>query len=275
MSIESSSELVDLTLEPEEAAVTFDAPGLPEPHPAEADTFARHKDVPGHSQEALSSVRVTFVGAGGLNSWNALGMVRAGLRSVTIIDPDFAERTNTTRQLYYGDDLGLPKATRLAQNLLPHMTAGGTVTGLALGFEEATLEYPLACDLLIVGVDNNACRLEAVRFAREHRIPAVFSMLSLDGTRTQCFLQGAGEEDACLWCALPNLDPETTIPCAAAVISSCFLASSFTLFFAHRALMGWPEGVERFNWREADLLGMAPDHHGRVPRRSDCPVCRG
>ncbi len=273
MSLESSSEFAALSLEPEEAAVTFEATGLPEPHPAEADTFARHEDVPGHNQEALSAARVIFVGAGGLNSWNALGMVRSGLRFLTIIDPDIVERTNLTRQLYYGDDLAKPKATSLARNLLPHMTADGTVTGLAMGFEEAALEYPLACDLLVVGVDNNACRLASTRFAKQHGIPAIFSMLSLDGMRTQCFLQGPGGVDACLWCALPNLDPETAAPCAAAVITSCFLASSFTLFFAHRAFMGWPDGVERFNWQEADLLGTAPDHRGLVPRRPDCRVC--
>ncbi|HSR49499.1 MAG TPA: ThiF family adenylyltransferase, partial [Acidobacteriota bacterium] len=184
-----------------------------EPEEAEADTFARQIRVPGHSQEALASARVAFIGAGGLNSWNALGAVRSGLRNLTVIDPDIAERTNLTRQLYYADDLGQPKAHRLARNLLPHMTAGGTVTAIALGFEEALEDYPLAADLLVVGVDNNACRLEAARFATAQRIPAVFSMLSLDGMRTQSFLQGPDKDDSCLWCALPNLDPETSAPC--------------------------------------------------------------
>ena len=122
-------------------------------------------------------------------------------------------------------------------------------------------------------MDNNACRLFAAQFARRRQIPAVFTMLSRDGMRCQSFLQGPEPADPCLWCALPNLDPESAAPCVAAIISSCFLASSFAVFFAHRALMGWPESVEAFNWREADLLGTTPDRVGQIKRRSDRPVC--
>jgi hypothetical protein len=98
-------------------------------------------------------------------------------------------------------------------------------------------------------------------------------MLSRDGMRCHCFLQGPDPEDACLWCALPNLDPENRAPCAAAIISSCFLAAAYTTFFVHRALMGWSAQMERFNWREGDLTAAVPERTGNVRRRADCPVC--
>jgi hypothetical protein len=92
-------------------------------------------------------------------------------------------------------------------------------------------------------------------FGEGQGIPAIFAMLSADAMRTHVFLQGADPRDACVRCVLSNM-------CAA-----------FATFFVHRALMGWPEGIEPFNWSEADLMGIAPDRTGVVQRRSDCPTC--
>jgi molybdopterin/thiamine biosynthesis adenylyltransferase len=248
---------------------------LPAAHSAEVDLFDRQRRVPGHHQLVIDSARVVLAGAGGLNSWVAAALLRAGFSAITIIDPDTVERTNLTRQLFYREDLGHPKAVSLANNVIPHSVNAARITAIPLRFEEAAERYPLPADILIVGVDNNACRQEAVRFARRRGIPAVFSMLSQDGLRCNVFLQGAGNSDPCLWCALPNLDVDRAMPCAAAFIPSCFLASAFTLFFVFRALMGWPEGSEPFNWREADLFSLSPERTGLITRRSTCPVCAG
>jgi molybdopterin/thiamine biosynthesis adenylyltransferase len=252
----------------------YHAPPLPETYGAEVDAFARHREIPGHNQEALASAHLLLIGGGGLNSWVGLGLARSGATSIAITDHDLAERTNLSRQHFFADDLGQSKAFRLARNLKSHMIAGGQLTGIALPFQVALSQIELDADIFIVGVDNNPCRLAAAREARARRIPAVFTMLSsTDGMRCQCFLQGPRPEDPCLWCALPNLDPDHAAPCAAAIISSCFLAGALTLFFVHRALMGWPQGVEPFNWREADLLGLVPDKVGRVTKRTGCKVC--
>lgn len=252
---------------------SIQASPLPEPHPAEQDTFARHEGVPGHHQKAIQNARIVLVGAGGLNSWVAIGLVRGGAQNLTIIDPDFIDRTNLPRQLYYADDLGKSKATRLIQNLVAHSVSGANITGISKRFETAAEEFTLPADLLVIGVDRNDCRLFGAKLARARRIPAVFTMLSKDGMRTHTFFQGPSSKDACLWCALPNLDPEKSTPCASAIISSCFLASAFTLFFVHRAVMGWPNIKLAFNWREADLLGIAPDRTGYIKQRDKCKVC--
>ena len=260
-------------LSPAQVIKSLTAPPLPRRHEAEADTFARHEGVPGLDQHALAKAGIVLIGAGGLNSWTSLALARSGARCLTIVDDDLVERTNAPRQLYFADDLGEPKALRLIQNLTGHAVAGAQLTGIALRFEEAARRFTLPADLLVVGVDNNACRLFASRWARARQIPAVFTMLSRDGMRCQCFLQGAGPTDPCLWCALPNMDPKKAAPCAAGVVTSCFLAAAFAVFFAHRALMGWPEGVEPFNWREADLVAAASDRTGKVSRRRNCRVC--
>ena len=243
-------------------------------HPAEPDLFARHDGIAAHQQELLSDARLAMIGGGGLNSWASIGLARSGAQHLTIIDDDRVDRTNLSRQFFFAADLGQPKGICLARNMVSHTIDGATITGIGLCFADALEKYPLPADLFVVGVDNNECRLQAVREARRRRIPAVFTMLSTDGMRCQVFLQGPSPLDPCLWCALPNLDPEKIMPCASAIISSCFLASAYTVFFAHRCVMGWGT-IKPFNWREADLSGASPDKIGNVTRRTDCWVCSG
>jgi molybdopterin/thiamine biosynthesis adenylyltransferase len=251
---------------------TFIAEEIKPTHEVEAALYARHEGIPAHNQEILGEANIVGIGGGGLNSNTFLGLARSGAKKMTLIDHDRVERTNLPRQFFFKEDLGHPKGIRLAKNLVDQAAGGATITGIGLPFEEAIQRYALPADIFVVGVDNNFCRLKAVNVARKRKIPAVFTMLSLDGMRCQCFLQGASNSDACLWCALPNLDPENIMPCASSIISSCFLASAFTIFFTHRALMGWGN-IEPFNWREADLSGMTEDRKGMIKKRDDCPVC--
>ncbi len=252
---------------------TFIAEEVKASHPTEPDLFERQKGIPAHNQTLYENARILLVGGGGLNSWTGMGLARSGAKFLTIVDHDRTDRTNLARQFFFKDDLSQPKGIRLAKNLTGQAIGGATLTGIGLPFEKAIEQYPLPADILVVGVDNNACRLKAVQEARRRHIPAIFTMLSGDGMRCQAFLQGASPLAPCLWCALPNLDPERILPCASAIISSCLMASALTVFFVHRALMGWGK-IEPFNWREADLSGMTDDRKGVIQKRNNCPVCQ-
>jgi molybdopterin/thiamine biosynthesis adenylyltransferase len=252
---------------------TYIAEEIKATHEAEADLFARHDGIPAHNQELIGKARIQLIGGGGLNSWAGVGLTRSGAKFLTVIDHDRTDRTNLSRQFFFEEDLGQPKGIRLAKNLTSQAVGGAVITGIGLGFEEALEQYTLPADIFVCGVDNNACRLKVVQEARRRHIPAVFTMLARDGMRCQAFLQGASPLEPCLWCALPNLDPEKVMPCASAIISSCLLASALTIFFVHRALMGWGE-IKPFNWREADLSGVTSDRTGTIQRRTDCPVCK-
>lgn len=236
------------------------------------DLYARHEDIPAHNQTLLEQARIVLVGGGGLNSWAGVGLARSGARSITVIDHDRVDRTNLSRQFFGQDDLGQLKGIALAKNLAAQTAGGSSITGIGLNFEDALERYPLPADIFVAGVDNNECRLQVVREARRRSIPAVFTMLSRDGMRCQAFLQNASPLEPCLWCALPNLDPKNIMWCASAIISACFMASAYTVFFAHRALMGWGN-IPPFNWREADLTGTTPERTGVIQRRADCAVC--
>ena len=268
----NNKQIMDFDL-PQVSIETFSASPIPIRHPAESDTFSRFENIPGHNQEVLMNSRFVLIGAGGLNSWVALGLVRSGARDLVIIDPDFVERTNLTRQYFFSQDLGKPKANSLARNLLSSSVAGCNITAIPFRLEDVLEKYTLPADILITGVDRNDCRLEAAKYARRRHIPAIFTMLSHDGMRCHTFLQGPEDKNPCLWCALPDLQLNSNSPCVSSIISSCYLASAFTTFFVHRAVMGWPQQFEAFNWRESDLSGMIPDKTCMILKRAGCPVC--
>lgn len=262
----------DLRLPTEDLLQVVQAPGLPSGHPLEPSVFARHEDIPAHRQEPLAAATVLQVGAGGLGSWTGLALVRSGVGSLTLVEPDRFDRSNASRQLLFDGDLGQPKAHRVAHNLAPHMVAGGQIVSIALGWEDGRKQFALAGDVVVCLVDNNECRLDVARFARQRRIPAIFTMLSGDGMRCQSFLQGPNAWDACLHCAKPDMDPERAMPCAAAIITSCMLAAAYTVFFTHRSICGWGD-LPRFNWRQGDLTGIAEEGTGMVTQRPNCPTC--
>ena len=49
--------------------------------------------------EELSRKKVILFGVGGVGSWCAEGLVRNGIRQLTIVDPDCVSITNVNRQL--------------------------------------------------------------------------------------------------------------------------------------------------------------------------------
>ncbi|HET6351300.1 MAG TPA: sulfur carrier protein ThiS adenylyltransferase ThiF [Coriobacteriia bacterium] len=65
----------------------------------------------------LASSHVALVGCGGLGSNAASMLVRAGVGELTLIDFDVVEESNLNRQLFFRDQLGLPKTEALATTL--------------------------------------------------------------------------------------------------------------------------------------------------------------
>lgn len=243
------------------------APGFPPPHhDVEPDIFVRQANMLGHVQERVSAGHVAVVGCGGLGGWIAPALARAGVSRLTLIDPDFFDRSNAPRQLMYGGDIGEPKAHALAKNVVPHMTSAGSVIGVCLTFDEAFGHLSSAPDVLVVGVDNNAARSGASTWGLRYRVPVIFAMLSLDGLRTQVFCQRPA--GACLACVLPNSDPSAYAPCAAASSASCQLAAAHAVHMTITTLSGSTVPA----WRETSLDG-STERHGSPSRRRDCPVC--
>jgi molybdopterin/thiamine biosynthesis adenylyltransferase len=257
-------------IEPSDAALELVAPGFPPPaHIAEADLFARQTAMAGHDQKRLEAAHIAVIGCGGLGSWIALGLARMGVRELTLVDPDRFDRTNAPRQLVCSGDLGQPKAHAVARNVLIHMTNLGRVRGLALSLDEASNRLDPSVSGIVVGVDNNGARLAASSLGLRRQIPVVFTMLSRDGLRAQIFLQRLG--GPCLSCVLPNLDAESSAPCAAASIASCGLAAAHAVHLVAAGVMGLASVP---TWRETSLDG-STERASNPNRRLGCQQCGG
>jgi sulfur carrier protein ThiS adenylyltransferase len=66
----------------------------------------------------LASAHVAVIGCGGLGSNAAAMLLRSGVKELTLIDFDVVEPSNLNRQLFFKDQLGMPKTDALADTLL-------------------------------------------------------------------------------------------------------------------------------------------------------------
>lgn len=68
-------------------------------------------------RQRLSHARVGIAGLGGLGSNCAAALVRSGIGSLVLVDFDTVSEGNLDRQFYFRDQIGMPKARALADNL--------------------------------------------------------------------------------------------------------------------------------------------------------------
>jgi len=108
-------------------------------------------------QARLGTARVVVVGCGALGSVASEMMVRAGVRSLTVVDRDFVEESNLQRQSLFDEAdvaLGLPKAAA-AETHLRALNAGVEVRGVVTDLVSDNADALLAgADLVLDGTDN-------------------------------------------------------------------------------------------------------------------------
>jgi len=108
-------------------------------------------------QARLGAARVVVVGCGALGSVASEMMVRAGVRSLTVVDRDFVEESNLQRQSLFDEAdvaLGLPKAAA-AETHLRALNAGVEVRGVVTDLVSDNADALLAgADLVLDGTDN-------------------------------------------------------------------------------------------------------------------------
>lgn len=143
------------------------------------EEFLRTKMLLG--DEALDRLRrshVAVFGLGGVGSYAAEGLCRAGVGELTLIDGDTLSATNINRQLYaLHSTLGLPKAEAAAarcRDICPD-TAVHPIVGVydaAHREDFFTAEY----DYIVDAIDLVSCKLDLIEQARQRRIPILTAL---------------------------------------------------------------------------------------------------
>ncbi len=138
----------------------------------------------------LAKAHVCVVGLGGVGSYAAEFIARAGIGKMTIIDGDVVDPTNRNRQLpALATNHGLPKATVMAERLQainPELELN--VIDAFIRPEHVLDSLAAAPNYLIDAIDSITPKITFIKTALERKIPLVSSMgagAKLDPTRLQ------------------------------------------------------------------------------------------
>ena len=153
------------------------------------EAFLREKMLLGaQAMERLRRAHVIVFGIGGVGSYAAEGLARAGIGNLTLVDNDTVGITNLNRQLCaLHSTLGQYKSDVMASRVLD-INPDCRVTSLPELYSEETKErfFSQACDYIVDAIDLVSCKLSLIQTAKERDIPIISAMGTgnkLDPTR--------------------------------------------------------------------------------------------
>jgi adenylyltransferase/sulfurtransferase len=129
-------------------------------------------------QKALLGGRVLLVGVGGLGSWVAELLARAGVGFLRLVDDDHVDFTNIHRQALYAQqdaDSGRPKV-EAAANRLRHINDACLVEAAAERLDRFNIDrLAQDIDVVIDGTDNFATRFVLNDYCVKKGLPWIFA----------------------------------------------------------------------------------------------------
>jgi len=251
----------------------FKSDGIVPRHSLEAGATDREEKIPGFSIDILQNLTVLMAGAGGLGGEICEGLVRKGIGSLHICDPDSVELSNLSRQKFFKKDLYKNKAYCLARNLVAQAVKPIEIIAYPWSLQELVNkradEY---YNLVIVGVDNNPTRTFASRYFLERAVPVVFTGISKTGNNGYVFVQE--KEGPCFSCCFPNSVEDKRMPCPGtpAILDILKVVAGVTLYAVDTMVM---ERKRCWNYREVFLDGSIDDFCRTISMRNDCQLCGG
>jgi len=139
----------------------------------------------------LVTARILLVGVGGVGSYAAEALVRAGVGSLTLIDGDVVQPSNINRQLHaLTTTIGLPKVTVMAERLQlinPSLHVSPRQVVVTPGDVPLLLAEPY--DLVLDAIDSFDAKLALISGCVKRGMPVLASMGAagkLDPTRVRC-----------------------------------------------------------------------------------------
>ena len=130
------------------------------------------------AMEKLRGSSVIVFGLGGVGSWCAEGLARAGVGSLTLVDQDTAGESNVNRQLCaLTSTFGQPKAEIMAARVRD-INPDCAVRALVARYEAGTREqfFDRRYDYIVDCIDLVACKLDLVETARRLAIPIISAL---------------------------------------------------------------------------------------------------
>lgn len=163
-------------------------------------------------QRAMASGRVLVVGLGGLGSWTAELLARAGIGSLRLVDDDKVELTNIHRQAFY-DEIDAKAATAKVDAAAKHIArinSSVAVEPVAVRLDADNIES-LAdrVDVILDGTDNFATRYLINDFCVKHGRSWIFAGVIGAEAQTMTIVP---PRTPCLRCVLETPPPPCSDP---------------------------------------------------------------
>ncbi len=130
------------------------------------------------SMKKLKNAHVAVFGIGGVGSWCAEALARAGVGALTLIDQDSVGESNINRQILALDStLGMEKAEAMARRI-GDINPTCRVNAICGRYEATDRERFFAekYDYIVDAIDLVACKVDLIVTARERGIPIVSAL---------------------------------------------------------------------------------------------------
>ena len=129
------------------------------------------------AMDRLARAHVAVVGLGGVGSWCAEALCRAGVGKLTLIDSDTVAESNINRQLEaLGSTVGQPKAAALAarlRDIAPDAEISPVTALYSAGNREI---LPGGLDYIADCIDLVSCKLDLIETALSRGVPVVSAL---------------------------------------------------------------------------------------------------
>lgn len=153
------------------------------------DPFIRQQMLLGAAaMQRLREAHVIVFGIGGVGSYAAEGLARAGIGALTLVDSDTVGLSNLNRQLCaLHSTLGQYKSDVMAARILD-INPDCRVTSMPMLYNEESKEtfFAQRYDYIVDAIDLVSCKLSLIQTAKERGIPIISAMGTgnkLDPTR--------------------------------------------------------------------------------------------
>jgi molybdopterin-synthase adenylyltransferase len=221
--------------------------------------------------ESLQSSGVTVVGTGGVGSAAAYFLASQGIGHLKLIDQDVVEESNLHRLLGVDQqDIHLPKAEALSRKLNSRHPWTRTQAITETLRKANSAEILGQTDLIVDGTDNFRARYILNSFARENRIPYLFTSAIANQGHLALFNPPT---TPCLECLIPDAESESVESCEAVGVTATMVGLIGTLAASEaiKIILALPTAILG-QLLTVDLAG--PDFlFTKIARREECPVC--
>lgn len=130
------------------------------------------------AMEKLNGSHVAVFGLGGVGSWCAEALARAGVGTLTLVDDDMVSPTNLNRQVQATySSIGQPKAIAMSVRLRD-INPNGKFIAKCFRYSAAGREdfFPADYDYVVDAIDLVSCKLDLIETAISQGIPIVSAL---------------------------------------------------------------------------------------------------